>query len=312
MHTNPSWKDWFVFSKKERNAFVILLAAIVIIILTQLLYLPSDDEVLIENLDQKMAGLSVQNQSDHSQQSIPTAKANSSSLQPFSFDPNTLNEAGFAALGLRDKTIHTIINYRNKGGQFRTAEDIRKIYGLKKEEADALIPFIQISLPQRNKYSQKNAESNQSKFIYSKAKPQIIDINTATVDQWKALPAIGDALSNRILNYRDKMGGFSSVEQVKKTYGLSDSAYHIILPYLTLSSKKTTVFSSAFSSKKININTASAAELKTNSDIPSEVAEAIVIYRKQHGNYASVADVKKIVFINEQLYQKVAPYLTVD
>ena len=76
MHTNPSWKDWLVFSKKERNAFVILLAAIVIIILTQLLYLPSEDEVLVENLDQKMAGLSVQNQSDHSQQSIPTAKAN--------------------------------------------------------------------------------------------------------------------------------------------------------------------------------------------------------------------------------------------
>jgi competence ComEA-like helix-hairpin-helix protein len=110
------------------------------------------------------------------------------------------------------------------------------------------------------------------------------------------------------------MGGFTSVEQVKKTYGLSDSAYAAILPYLSLSpdksNNKTTIATT--SSKKININTASVNELKSNAAIPSEVAEAIVIYRKQHGSYSSVEDVKKIVFINDEIYQKIAPYLSVD
>ena len=43
-----------------------------------------------------------------------------------------------------DKTIHTILNYRNKGGRFKQPEDLRKIYGLQKEEADLLIPYVQI------------------------------------------------------------------------------------------------------------------------------------------------------------------------
>lgn len=312
MNTNPTWKDWFVFSKKERAAFIVLLAAIAIIILPQLFYRPAIYKVSIENLDQKIAAFSVRNDSMELQQAINVAEGNSLIIHPFIFDPNTLDEAGFTKLGLRNKTIHTIINYRNKGGQFKTPEDIRKIYGLKKEEADNLIPFIKILFSQQNKYERNEFGDKKTSFTYNKSKPQIIDINTATVEQWKALPLIGDALSNRIVNYRDKKGGFTSIEEVKKTYGLSDSTYQTIKPFLTLSSKQITVLKSNNQIKKINLNTASANELKANPNIPSEVAEAIVIYRKQHGNYASVSDIKKIVFLNEDIYLKVAPYLSVE
>ena len=63
----------------------------------------------------------------------------------FFFDPNTLAEDGFVKLGLSQKIIHTLINYRNKGGYFKTPEDIRKIYGLSKADADRLIPYIRIA-----------------------------------------------------------------------------------------------------------------------------------------------------------------------
>ena len=58
------------------------------------------------------------------------------------------------------------------------------------------------------------------------------NINTATAEDWKAFPGIGDVIANRIVKFRTSMGGFKSVDQVGKTYGLSDSVFQLIKPYL--------------------------------------------------------------------------------
>ena len=137
---------------------------------------------------------------------------------------------GFKRLGLQDNTINTILKYRSKGGHFWKADDLRKIYSLRKDDADRLIPYVQIA------GQQTVAKAGKEQTIYTKAKPAIIDINTATVEQWKALPAIGDVLANRIVKFRDKIGSFTSIAQVKQTYGLSDSAFIAIQPYLTITS----------------------------------------------------------------------------
>ena len=301
------------FQKKERKVVISLLVVFVFYCLFLLFYNPSAEQPVIRNLDDELAKLSGKTDSNTTLTGVMTNDnaEPGTAKELFVFDPNTIDEADFAKLGLSPKIVHTIINYRNKGGQFRKPEDIRKIYGLQKNEADKLVPFIQINSQTSNTYA-TNGEENKNEIAYHKAKPQLIDINTATVEQWKNLPAIGDALSNRIVKYRDKIGGFTSIEQVKQTYGLSDSAYQIILPYLTLSSGKTKAAATSNSSKKININTASVNELKSNLSIPPDVAEAIVIYRKQHGNFSSVEDIKKIVFINEAMYQQVAPHLSVN
>ncbi len=322
MHTNPSWKDYFVFSKKERNVFIILLFIFVSYCLFLALYTPRTEQPVIQNLDEQLKMLSSQNRTDAdsaNDENIFTDVATNTetankSYKLFVFDPNTLDESGFRQLGLRDKTIRTIINYRSKGGRFRKPEDLRKIYGLQPNEADRLIPFVKIksgfSQPDYAAKEYNNLSGN--RITYNKPKPNIININTATVDEWKTLPAIGDVLSNRIVKYRDKIGGFRSIDQVKKTYGLSDSAFAAILPYLSSSSDKTEIPAvQEASDSKININTASLADFKNSSSIPVDVAEAIVIYRKQHGSYASIEDIKKIVFINDALYQKIAPYITV-
>ncbi|RYD77100.1 MAG: helix-hairpin-helix domain-containing protein, partial [Sphingobacteriales bacterium] len=65
--------------------------------------------------------------------------------QLFYFDPNTVSEEGWKKLGLRDKTIATILNYRNKGGKFKQPEDIKKIWGLFPDEAERLMPFVNIA-----------------------------------------------------------------------------------------------------------------------------------------------------------------------
>ncbi len=232
------WKEYFTFSKKERNA-VLILIFILAVILALPLFVPakkmqlSIDENLQQQLDRYLQQHPQQNNYYDSVPSSDSVNKTTASVKLFRFDPNTLDEQGFKRLGLNDKITHTIINYRNKGGYFKSPQDIKKIYGLSSADAERLIPYIKIVSAKNNVYV------NNEKQPVSKAPPSnnnyhTININTATADEWKTLPGIGDVISNRIVKFRNSMGGFKSIDDVKKTYGLSDSTFNLIRPYLVL------------------------------------------------------------------------------
>jgi competence protein ComEA len=63
---------------------------------------------------------------------------------------------------------------------------------------------------------------------------------------------------------------------------------------------------------KADLNTVSAYELRQKAGITDAVARAIVLYRQQYGPYKSVEDLKKIVFINDSLFQTILPFVKVD
>ncbi len=234
-------------------------------------------------------------------------KANSNypknKVELFYFDPNTISEEGWKKLGLRDKTIGTIQNYLNKGGKFRKADDLSRIYGLFPNEYERIAPYIKIGTTiQSNNYTEnqypKN-ETEQTAKTYT-SKYSIIDINTADTTALIALPGIGSKLSARIINFRDKLGGFYSVNQVGETFGLPDSTFQRIKQYLKLETP---------SLQKININTATIDELKTHPYIRYVLANPIVAYRNQHGNFSTIDDIKKVMVITEDIFIRIAPYL---
>lgn len=313
MHINP--KEYLNFSKKDRVAAAIILSLTVLT--TGIIFFyrpPNPSPIVIKTLDEELAKKGIDTASFEEQIAyVPTAEAgfanSSKAIEFFQFDPNTLDAAGFKRLGLQDKTINTILKYRSKGGHFWKADDLRKIYGFQKEELDKLIPYVQIANQQE---TVTKVPATQPHFY--KSVPVVIDINTATADQWKTLPAIGEVLANRIIKFRDKIGGFKSVEQVKQTYGLSDTAFNAIKQYLTVTATAAPLVVSApkATSDKININTASLNQLKSNPHIPEEIAQAIIIYRSQHGYFSAIAEVKKIIFINEEMYRQIMPYITVE
>lgn len=158
----------------------------------------------------------------------------------FPFDPNTISPAQWQELGLRDKTILTIQHYLQKGGRFRKPEDLRKIWGLKPTEADLLIPYVQIAATiaaGKKEAPVWKAEPVQDSSILKPHKNwnlPPIDINLAGPEQWMKFPGIGEVLAARIVKFRDKMGGFKSVDQVGKTYGIKDSLFQLMKPFLTL------------------------------------------------------------------------------
>ena len=295
-------KDYFSFSGKERTAAIILLVLIgVFIALPYLIKVKKQKPAVNLKLLEVVTKLQQGNpDSGYTHKEYPYKQSAYSTqentvFQPFPFDPNTIDEAGWHKLGLRDKTIHTILNYRNKGGQFREADDIKKIWGLRPEEANRILPYVQIKADFKKKeYAHYQAIVN---------KPKIVDINTATVEELRIIPGMGNGMVYRMLKYKKRLGGFLSIDQVKETYGMNDSSLALMLPFFKLNSEILT---------KININTATDYDLSSHPYISKDVAKAIVLYRIQHGNYKKVEDIKLIVFIKETLYQKIAPYLSVQ
>ncbi|MBL7740961.1 MAG: helix-hairpin-helix domain-containing protein [Chitinophagaceae bacterium] len=311
------WKqfvgDYLSFTRKERIAVLTLVLLIVAVFLLpgmirsrgESLVAPVDTTWIsaAKRLEVKQLGSrqSTESQNQENNNSLQYDRPVNSGVKEgavFYFDPNTLDEAGWRKLGLREKTIRTIQNYLARGGHFYKAEDLKKIYGLHPDEYLRLEPYIKIEgspvTEASTGYERKEKETNNFPN-------RTIDINTADTSAFIALPGIGSKLATRIVNFRDKLGGFYTIDQVKETYGLPDSTFQKIKPRLQLGT--TTV-------KKININTATMDELKAHPYIKYNLAKTIVAYREEHGAFSKVEDIRKIMAITEDSYQKMSPYLT--
>lgn len=222
----------------------------------------------------------------------------------FYFDPNTIPISDWNRLGLRDKTIKTIENYLSKGGHFYKPEDLQKIYGLRDDEYERLKPYIKIeSIPSKanEEFVSSNSKNEAQTAKTYTSRYSIIDVNTADTTAFISLPGIGSKLASRIVNFRDKLGGFYAIEQVGETYGLPDSTFQKIKQYLKLDNS---------SVKKININTATIDELKAHPYIKFNLANPIVAYRTEHGAFSKIEDIKNVMAVTDEIYKKIAPYLT--
>lgn len=130
-----------------------------------------------------------------------------------------------------------------------------------------------------------------------------VDVNSAQIDDWVRLPGIGAARAEKIIRFREKLGGFAEIEQVAETYGLPDSVYRQIRPMLVMGGAPL---------RKLNINTADVAALSGHPYINRKQAELIVAYREQHGPYASTQDVFNILALKREELARAMPYLSVN
>lgn len=199
----------------------------------------------------------------------------------FKFNPNKLPVAKWQQLGLSDKQIAIIKNYEAKGGLFYKVTDLKKIYGITPTDYKALQPFIHIP----------NAPVA--------AKP-IIELNKADSAALIAVDGIGAAFAKRILYYRERLGGFISKEQLKEVYGLDDVKYREISGQLKVNPALI---------RKIDINTISFDKLRLMPYLNYKQVNAVIEYRRQHGNYTSIDDLANVAILDADILRKIGPYL---
>lgn len=230
-----------------------------------------------------------------------SAKKFDRKIERFSFDPNTATAEQFTRLGFPKYLSKTIINYRTKGGKFKYKEDLLKIYTLKPELYADIENWV--TLP--SKLDKKAVDFDEQR-VFNEAKPAFVpkknisiakfDINSADTTQLMQIKGIGKVFANRIIKYRDILGGFHSIDQVGETYGIDPLVIPELKKYASLSGQV----------KKIKIN---QLDNFRHPYLKSNQIKVIAAYRKQHGNFKSAEDLKQIKILDEATISKIEPYL---
>ena len=311
--------NFFYHLKEERrSAFWIIGASFLVFLLPSFYsYLMPTPKIKLADFEEQISQLKEDIQSDEAKRTFEPRKKSyetkkwkktstyskkentkvAAVLQPFSFDPNTATETDFLKMGLSERRVKTILNFRNKGAKFYKNEDFKKIYGLTDSEYNQLEPFIKIPPKEKKTYPFKSKP--EPKFAKQKSEVVRIDINQSSEEDWQRLSGIGPYYSKKIVNFRDKLGGFSSIEQVATTYGLKDSTFQIIKPFLI----ESPIF------KKIKVNTASVEELKSHPYLKWQQAKTVIKYRENHGEFTSITDLGKVGVLSESDLDRLEPYV---
>lgn len=308
MHT-PNWlKEYLIFTRKDRIG-----AAVVVAVVGGSVFLPKffsrefsgpivkpdtsmtlARDTLQEREAEKRSAYRYRNETDNYRYE-PSETKSFTAGELFRFDPNTATLNEWLRLGLNERTSKTILKYVSKGGKFYKPEDLMRIWSMPEGFYERVKGYINITSVTRN-YSVYESKP----FVREERKPVMVGINGAETSAFIALPGIGSKLSARIVNFREKLGGFHSVEQIGETWGLPDSTFQKIRSRLQVDGEV----------RKLNVNTATKDELKAHPYIRWNLANAIVEYRNQHGAFKSLEELKHIALVYEATFGKMAPYLS--
>jgi DNA uptake protein ComE-like DNA-binding protein len=204
------------------------------------------------------------------------------------FNPNNQPIDFWIKVGLTPKQAAVIKRYEAAGGYFRNAADVQKMKVISPEVYKRIEPLLMFE-PERvnNRVNSENSDN--------------VLINSADSAELLKLKGIRPYLAGRIIKYRNRIGGFYSAQQLTGVYGVTDSI-------VKLNSSR--IDTSGFKPIRQNLNTAGVKELLKVGGLTYETAIAIVRQREKYGFFRDVTDLRKLNLVNEELYTKIAPYLT--
>ncbi len=294
------FKEYFSVSKREFNGMVVLMIILLLVYLSPYVYEKFYQEpvkVEVEIIESKIK--LIEDKSKNRTYAVnyeDDTDVEESNL--FNFDPNKTSFNDWMKLGLSKKQASVIVNYTSKGGKFRKKEDLKKIYSISENDYNRLQPYIKIDDYKSGKEASKYISAN----IYEKTASKkliMVDINMADSLSLTEISGIGPAFASRIIKYRERLGGFVNKEQLREVYGIDSAKFNQITDQIKIN---------AGSVNKININTAVFEELKKFPYLSFKQMNAIIAFRKQHGNYKDISDLDKITILTPAIIKKIEPY----
>lgn len=299
-------KNYFAITKKEWNGMLVLAVIMLLVLIAPDVYqlfmtVESVDftrineaQLILNEAETAQPDYYNRNYNDYKK---ADASFNSKKLKPvyFSFNPNNLAFDEWKKLGLSEKQIKVIKNYESKGGKFYKKEDLQRIYSVTPQDYARLEPYIDI--PAKGFVKRFTASTS----VYKEKAAVMVEINHADSAELTTIKGIGPAFASRILKYRNRLGGFYRKTQLMEVYGLDSAKYEEIEKQVEINASGVT---------QININTSDFDVLKRNPYLSYKQINAIIQYRKQHGNFKSIADLKNVAILNDDLLRKVEPYFS--
>jgi len=216
------------------------------------------------------------------------------SIAVYPFNPNFISDYKGYVLGMSPTEIDRLHLFRT-GNQFvNSAEEFQKVTLVSDSLLKRLKPYFKF--PEWTKSATKGSTvgvgSRSLKPLASESLPdtynsgKVKDLNRATAEELRAVKGIGDILSQRIIKFRDLLGGFLVEEQLGHVYGLEPEVVERVLQDFRILESP--------SIAKININQASPRDISKLVYINYGLAARIVAYREANGGIASFDELKEI------------------
>lgn len=297
-------KDYLSFSRKERNGIILLFAIIIIIIIAYIL-LP------LININQEFNLSEYENEIENFERSLePVTKKKlyNPGIKPgmtdynrpplFRFNPNTAKTDDLKKLGFKQNVISNIVKYRNKGGCFYRKEDLLKIYGIDTSLFYRLVPYIYLNINDSMKKYEDGYSNNPENQYYEK-----ININKADTLLISELLGKNNSISERIIKYRNLLGGFVNKNQLYEIYGLNRQQYNLVINNVIIDTALI---------RRININTADEQRLGRHPYLNKYYARAIIKYRSFKGEIKSINELAVNKILPENIFSRIRPYLSLN
>lgn len=267
-------KPYFTYTKSQRNGLLVLFALIVAV---QILHHFRNVAIPNENSAEKQQWLSMQKVIDSLGKQAKTQRP-----KFYPFNPNFISDFKGYQLGMSVAEIDRLLEFRKTNRYVNSASEFQNVTQVSDSLLQKIAPYFKFPDWVKNKRTLQYAHAAFPK----KEKTVVLDINLATQEELKKVYGIGDGLSQRILNEKEKLGGFVSMEQMNDIWGLSEE----VIANLNRSFKVAEIPKV----KKIKINDASVKELSQFPYFRYALAKSIVTYRSMNGNIKDTEDLLKI------------------
>lgn len=229
------------------------------------------------------------------------------------FDPNTADSSTLVHLGLKKWQASNMLKYRAKGGRYRQAEDMKKLYGMTDSMYQALLPYIQIDTmavkQYRDSVRKSRIDTTQSDSVPRYISPKrdtVLNLRTADTTELKLIRGIGSYRAKQIVRYRQQLGGFTHVEQLREIKALQP----LLIDTLSADSLLAHFWLDSIIVEPLSVNSIGVERLQRHPYLSFEQAKAIYELRRRKVRLNSIEALEQLDCFTPEELLRVAPYLS--
>lgn len=290
------FKKFLLFNKEQRIGLALL---VFIIVLLQAIYFfisfSSGNDVEITEEERQWLAMQVEIDS------LKNQVENEDSYKVHPFNPNFITDFKGYKLGMSVAEIDRLLEFRKTGKFVNSAKEFQNVTKVSSSLLAKISPYFKFPDWVNNKRQSKNTKNE---FVSLEKKPIKIvqqDLNMATKEDLIKIYGIGDGISDRILKFKESLGGFVSMDQMNDVWGLSPEVIAELNKHFKINSLSNT--------PKLDVNNASSKELSKFPYFKYALAKEIVTYRSMNGGIKSIEDLTKIKGFPVEKVKIIALYL---
>jgi len=224
------------------------------------------------------------------------------------FNPNTYSADDWQKIGFSSKQAEVILKYKNiVGGQFTSKDQIQKCFVISDEKYAEIAPFI--LLPEKSNEEHFSQPSKTKTYSLRPFNP-----NAYSAEDWQKI-GFSPKQAEVILKYKNIVGGqFTSKEQIRKCFVISDEKYAEIAPFILFLEQKEAASSPAAKSEqteKKELNSATFRDLVSVINDAS-IAGKILNFQKGLGGFVSEEQIKDVYDITPETVSLIWENFTLD